>query len=302
MGNDGGSIPTRRELVKNAARNPNTSELKAAQHEAQTHAWSYCPLSTRPLAAPIVSDATGTLFNKDAILEHLLPSPSSSPPPPSAAAVAHIRSLRDVVEVRFTSTPEGQKICPISSKELGPRARAAYLVPCGHAFAEAALREVAGDACSECGGAYAADDVIPILPLVGAEVERLRERARRLVEKGMTHSGKKAPGGKRKRKGGEGEKAVASATNGTENVKEKEEKEKTAVEDGAAGSKQSGIKNAATASLTTKVLEEQEERNKRRKLELNDNLKTLFSKSGYNAQAQKGGDFMTRGFSLPKRA
>jgi hypothetical protein len=64
----------------------------------------------------------------------------------------------------------------------------------------------------------------------------------------------------------------------------------------------SGIKNAATASLTSKVLEEQEERNKRRKLELNDNLKALFSKSGHSVQERKGGDFMTRGYSIPKRA
>jgi hypothetical protein len=49
------------------------------------------------------------------------------------------------------------------------------------------------------------------------------------------------------------------------------------------------------------VLGEQEERNKRRKLGLNDNLKSLFSNTGYSAQAQKGGDFMTRGYSLPKK-
>jgi hypothetical protein len=60
----------------------------------------------------------------------------------------------------------------------------------------------------------------------------------------------------------------------------------------------SGIKNAATASLTAKVLEEQEERNKRRKLGMNDNLKTLFSNK---TSAGKGNDFMTRGFSIPKR-
>jgi hypothetical protein len=46
------------------------------------------------------------------------------------------------------------------------------------------------------------------------------------------------------------------------------------------------------------VLEEQEERNKRRKLGMNDNLKTLFSKTKHDA----GADFMTRGFSIPKRA
>jgi hypothetical protein len=63
-----------------------------------------------------------------------------------------------------------------------------------------------------------------------------------------------------------------------------------------------GIKNAATASLTAKVLIEEQERNKRRKLGLNDNLKSLFSSTGANGSTQKGGDFLTRGFSVPKRA
>ena len=61
----------------------------------------------------------------------------------------------------------------------------------------------------------------------------------------------------------------------------------------------SAIKNAATASLTAKVLAEEQERTKRRKMEPNENLKSLFS-SG-NAK-HKDGDFMTRGFSIPAGA
>jgi hypothetical protein len=294
MGNDGGSIPTRRELVKNAARNPNTSELKAAQLEAQTHAWSTCPLSNRPLSAPIVSDCAGTLYNKDAILEHLLPKADDVP----AALIkekedllqGRVKSLRDVVEVKFSISKEGKdekKICPITSKELGPNTKAVYLVPCGHAFSEAAIREVAGETCVECNEPYTAENVIPILPLAKEDVARLAARAAKLKESGLTHSLKKAPGGKkRKKQGGESEVETKATTTTT-----KTETSTPAL---------SGIKNAATASLTSKVLEEQEERNKRRKLGLNDNLKSIFSSAGYNAQTQKGGDFMTRGYSIPK--
>jgi hypothetical protein len=150
MGNDGGSIPTRRELVKNAARNPNTTELKATQLEAQTHAWTYCPLSNRPLAAPIVSDCAGTLYNKDAILEQLLPQDDVRPQRPLSKSKetvlnGRVKGLRDVVEVKVHVLKQGngKKICPITSKEFGPSTKAVYLVPCGHAFAEVAIRELA---------------------------------------------------------------------------------------------------------------------------------------------------------------
>ena len=62
-----------------------------------------------------------------------------------------------------------------------------------------------------------------------------------------------------------------------------------------------GIKNASTASLTKKVLDEQEERNKRRKLEQNDNVKSLFSSRDARPNAKNSADYMTRGFSIGKR-
>ena len=63
---------------------------------------------------------------------------------------------------------------------------------------------------------------------------------------------------------------------------------------------ESSIKNQDTASLTAKVLAEQEERNKRRKLGANDNVKSLFSSK--NGMDEKHLDFMTRGFSIPANA
>lgn len=40
-------------------------------------------------------------------------------------------------------------VCPVSRKELGPGTKAVYIVPCGHAFAETAVREV-GDSHTGC--------------------------------------------------------------------------------------------------------------------------------------------------------
>lgn len=288
MGNDGGSIPTRRELVTNAARALNTTELKATQQEAQTHHWTWCPLSNRPLVTPIVSDCAGTLYNKDAILEQLLPKDADTPASlikeKEDVLQGRVKGLRDVVEVKFTVVKEGKDekwVCPVTSKELGPTTKAVYLVPCGHAFSEAAVREVKGDVCVECNAAYKEEDIIPILPLAKEDIARLVARVARLKQEGLTHSLKKAPGSKKRKKG----EAAPEA------------KEKVAPTPVAS----SGIKNSATASLTAKVLDEQEERNKRRKLGLNDNLKSLFSNTGYSAQTHKSGDFMTRGFSIPKK-
>ncbi|KAG0649660.1 Replication termination factor 2 [Hyphodiscus hymeniophilus] len=318
MGNDGGSIPTRRELVKNASRNPNSSEVKATQLEAQSHAWTYCPLSNRPLASPIVSDCAGILYNKEAILEQLLPKdddvPASIVKDKEDVLQGRVKGLRDVVEVKFTISKDEKdekKICPITSKELGPTTKAVYLVPCGHAFSEVSIREVAGETCVECNEPYTSENVITILPLAKEDIIKLSARAAKLKEAGLTHSLKKAPGNKKRKKHAEADTVPTEERRTASNKKSEGLAEKVksrSAENGAAISQSrsgtstpSGIKNAATASLTSRVLEEQDERNKRRKLGLNENLKSLFSSTGYEAQKQKGGDFMTRGFSLPKK-
>jgi len=292
--------------------------VKATQLEAQTHAWTYCPLSNRPLVEPIVSDCAGTLYNKDAILEQLLPKDddvlASTMKEKEEILQGRVKGLRDVVELKFTLLKEGKdekKICPITSKELGPTTKAVYLVPCGHVFSEVAIREVAGEACVECNEGYVSGNVISILPLAKEDVAKLAARVAKLRETGLTHSLKKAPGGKKRKKHVETDTipadAKASVSNGAVEGLSEEVKSRL-VENGASiprsrsgTSTPSGIKNAATSALTSRVLEEQEEHNKRRKLGLNDNLKSLFSSTGYNAQEQKGGDFMTRGFSLPRK-
>jgi hypothetical protein len=158
------SIPTRRELVKEAARNPTTTELKESQNTQQEYYWTTCPLSQRPLVAPVVSDSSGKLYNKDALLEFLLPAGDSAPgrikSDNEEVLEGRVKSIRDVVEVKFEVAGESNSVrnggnmrkeekwvCPITRKELGPGVKAVYLVPCGHAFSESALKEVSTDGC-----------------------------------------------------------------------------------------------------------------------------------------------------------
>ena len=156
-------------MVKEAALKPNTTQIKETQQEQQEYHWTTCPLSHQPLKPPIVSDSSGKLYNKDAILEFLLPpgdgTPGMSKSDNEEVLEGRVRSLRDVVEVRLQTeeeseanpsgkaSPRGLKwVCPITNKALGPGVKAVYLVPCGHAFSESAIKEMAGENCLQvCG-------------------------------------------------------------------------------------------------------------------------------------------------------
>ncbi len=317
MGNDGGSIPTRRELVKEAARNPTSSELKETLKEAQAHRWSNCSVSHKPLVAPVVSDSAGVLYNKDAIIQYLLPAEATSIDKEEYAKIlqGRVKSLKDVVEVLFENDKDhaGRWICPVTSKVLGPAVKAVYLVPCGHAFSQEAINEMKSEQCVQCNQTYETGNVIPVLPVGKEESIFLENRMGRLTVEGLTHSLKKASGKKRKANGVvKTEEAVVKAEKQADKSvldKPVASVSRTSSPMPRVGTPQSGtsttkianaIKDAATASLTARVLEEEEAKKKRRKMMgENENLKSLFTKGG---QKHKDADFMTRGYSIPANA
>jgi hypothetical protein len=329
MGNDGGSIPTRRELVKEAAKALTTQQVKEVQNEQQEHAWSNDPLTRKPLARPVVSDSAGILYNKDSIIEYLLSEPSDAKRVEADKVLqGRVSSLKDVVEVKFEvdtaagarntllgsngSTGRSERwVCNIANVELGPAAKAVYLVPCGHAFAGSVVKEVSGETCLQCNEPYAENDVIPILPTVATDIARLNLRIKGLRERGLTHALKKAPGSKKRKKGAEKEASATTSAGLTTGdlpptpPKDSSEDDKTAIKlrekKDKAPKASDGIKNASTAFITKKVLEEQEERNKRRKLAQNDNVKSLFSNRSEAPDKNKSADYMFRGFSLGKK-
>ena len=160
------SIPKRRELVKEAAKDPSTTQTKEIQNEQQEHYWTHCALSNQPLSPPVVSDALGNLYNKDAVLESLIANGGDNAE--HKAGESGIGSLRDVVEVKFHSeddnegksgrgSPPSRWLCPITNKALGPGVKAVYLVPCGHAFSESAVREISGNVCLQVCAANISD-------------------------------------------------------------------------------------------------------------------------------------------------
>jgi hypothetical protein len=125
-------------------------------------------------------------------------------------------------------------------------------------------------------------------------------RGLKLAEQGLTHSLKKLSGSKKRKKHANGEastagKAEEPAASSTNAKAESTDKDKTPIFSA------SGIKNASTALLTAKVLEEEQERKKRQKLARSENLQSLFHNDN-DKRRMKDGDFMTRGFSIPADA
>jgi hypothetical protein len=94
MGNDGGSIPTRADLVKvkEKKREPNPEEFAKVR-------WNYCALSNEPLKEPIVADELGNLFNKETVLKALFAKKFDHDLFP------HIRGLKDFINLRLTPNP-----------------------------------------------------------------------------------------------------------------------------------------------------------------------------------------------------
>lgn len=261
MGNDGGSIPKRRELVKNAARTPTVSEIKATALESLSHAWSHCALSGTPIDLDsVVSDWRGRLYNYESILNGLVP---SNEPADVTPASLGIRSLRDVAKLKFYKN--GNKwTCPISMKEMGPSTKAVYLIPCGHVFAEVAIKEIQEKTCPECGDEFSQDNIVTILPTTEKEIERLQKRMDDLRAATQTHTLKKEKSEKKKKR---------KADDAKENGDKEESKQGTNGDSNDVNgakkdpeSRVSGINNPLAASLTAKVIAEQDEMNKRRKL------------------------------------
>lgn len=307
MGNDGGSIPTRRELVKEAARNPTTTQLKQSRQEKQEHDWTTDPISHKPLAQPIVSDSQGKLYNKDTLLEYLVEGTRKEDG--DLATEGSVKSLKDVVEVKFevegsldAKTNGASKQywkCPVTGDRLEAGSKAVYLVPCGHAFCGTAIKEISGEKCLTCETPYASNDIIPILPILETDIARLILRAKALQENGLTHSLKKASGGgKKRKKRDEASTATTDSLNSTADASDKIASPRNGTPVNGASDKNnvSGINDSSTASLTARVMQEQELVKKRKTN--NANVSSLFSSNDASKPSGKSGDFMTRGFSI----
>lgn len=203
MGCDGGTIPKRHELVKG----PKKVE-KVDKNAELVARWYYCTLSQEKLKRPIVTCELGRLYNKDAVIEFLL---DRSPDKPHADSAAHIKSLKNVIELNLSDNPawmgdkgntkgdtydeqRAQFICPVVGLEMNGKHRFCVLRLCGCVFSERALKEIKTDICHKCGENFKDEDVILMNGDKG-EIEELRKKMeeRRLRAKTEKKSKKTKP-------------------------------------------------------------------------------------------------------------
>lgn len=144
MGNDGGSIPRRREVVKQKRREERKENYEIAKAKARL-----CSLGKEPLRAPIAMCRLGLLYNKEEVIKQLIEKTLPK-------SFRHIRKLRDVREVQaeFKAGEEGSQIiiCPVSKRELNGFHPFIGIWGCGCVLSEEAARELKiSDTCLHCG-------------------------------------------------------------------------------------------------------------------------------------------------------
>lgn len=149
MGCDGGSIPTRRDLVK-------TFKKPIREHGPSTECWNTCALCHESLNIPIVSCNMGRLYNKEAIIRYLLERKQGKINP----IVEHVHSLKDITTLNLTPNPLISEndhiplfICPVTRREIS-KCRFVYLKPCGCVFSEQAINENIEHICLLCNKPY----------------------------------------------------------------------------------------------------------------------------------------------------
>jgi hypothetical protein len=150
MGADGGSIPTRVDMVK-------TRQVeRKVQKEDSREAFERCALSKQPLESPVVICELGRLYNKQELIAFLLDlkrkakENTEDDAPDVSARLPHIKSLKDVFDVKTTFPLR----CPITQVEPGDSHTFLYVRGCGCVLSKRALGQVqsqGSQGCLNCG-------------------------------------------------------------------------------------------------------------------------------------------------------
>jgi len=211
MGADGGTIPTRCELV--------TTRKKPEQKDKESvrvYKWQYCNQTQQPLVKPIVACELGRLYNKEAIIEKLLENKAGTKENGDKvmpdASTDHIKSLKDVKELQLTDNPaydrktkEGSSvggagfldrkiapyICPISGLEMSGRFKFVFDWTTGKVYSDRALKVVNSDKTTKINE----EDLVVLNPEEKSEDSEMMETkmlARRARAKALKKAAKEA--------------------------------------------------------------------------------------------------------------
>jgi hypothetical protein len=196
--------------------------------------WSTCFLSGEPLAAPVVADDAGALYNKEALLEYLL-ARQGNPADAAAAhrylnqirasqgAYDHLASTRDVFAVHLDGATAAEPYrCPVSGLSC-LAARFSALASCGHVLSDRAVAAAQSQAaavapdeaepepegaggrrarCAVCDQPFSEEDVVRVA-CGGEEGATEGRRRRERGEKGRTRRAQKQRRKRAREAGGE---------------------------------------------------------------------------------------------------
>ncbi|PWN28377.1 hypothetical protein BDZ90DRAFT_213958, partial [Jaminaea rosea] len=185
MGNDGGSIARRDELVKVKVGKP--VQEAARQRRAR---WSTCALSKKPLKQPVVADGLGRMYNKEALVNWLIQSKvndAKGVKDEAGANMSHVRKLKDVTELKLHDNPaanipkNGQNgsnghqnsddeqlpapfACPLTGRPMNGSHRFVFIRAAGSGavMSESGLKAVLGSSSSSSSSNASAKATCPI--------------------------------------------------------------------------------------------------------------------------------------------
>lgn len=134
MGGDGGTLNNSRHehtrLRNNILQRPDPSELAARLR--QTSSTTHCALTKEPLQSRyIVADRLGQLYNKEALLRHLLQHRQQHD---QNNILLHIRSVKkDIIPVHLHADADDIEhfVCPVTKRRVTDNGRFSLHWPCG---------------------------------------------------------------------------------------------------------------------------------------------------------------------------
>lgn len=148
MGCDGGTIPTRDELVK-LKKKPEQKD----KDSARLYRWQHCTITQEPLKNPIVACEMGRLYNKESVIELLLTKDREK-----NGRTEHIEKLKDVIELTLAKNPAYEKdrasvgdgmyvdrlvapwICPVTGLEMNGRFKFVFPWKLGKVVSDRAVK------------------------------------------------------------------------------------------------------------------------------------------------------------------
>lgn len=142
MGNDGGSIAIRRDLVKTKKPKKKVESLRTSQLKS-----SICSLTKQPLSSHLMACRKGYIFNADAILNALC----NKTVPKEFSHIGKLKHLKALVfEKNRDEKSEFPIVCPIAKVDYNGIHNFILLWDCGHVFSEKAFNMLDSKTQKKC--------------------------------------------------------------------------------------------------------------------------------------------------------